>query len=332
MARTKKVRQRFPEVQPDRKCGATYREWLESQNSLYQLTLNAIADAVMVMLPSGDITYVNPVAVKLLGRELTELSQTSLLPYFRAADGEQCGREFLERVLVLGETDAALAFIRHADGTLIPVELHFKALKIDGVAVRIIATCRDLRNEIAHQRELERQALTDRLTGCYNRWWFDEQFAKALGWAEETDGWLGLMFIDLDHFKLVNDRSYIFGDNLIATAAAAIQLVLRDTDALVRLGGDEFVLITQGLRLAKVLQIAERVTQALRDLDLRLPDDADKRFRLTASLGVSVLRGSDPHLAKILHFAQEAKRLAKELGRDRIHILPAELEERPSVH
>lgn len=331
MTQNKDVQIDFPTVPPSDKAGEDYVCWLESQNSLHLLALNAIHDAVLFMDPNGLMTYVNPTAENLLGRSKAELANTDLLKHFRTVEGEPMGHEIMDRVKMLSDFHCSLAYIRHADGSLIPVEIHVSSLEVQGVMVRIMATCHDLRDELEHRRELERWAMTDRLTGCFNRWWFDERFSRALAWAKETGDWLGLMFIDLDRFKLVNDRSYVFGDSLIATAAAAIQLVLRDTDALVRLGGDEFVFITQGLDLAKVLHIAERVSQALRDLKLQMPDDGSS-YQLTASLGVSVLRGDDDRMGKILHFAQEAKRLAKEDGRDRTRVLPDDGGDKPSYH
>lgn len=321
----------FPPNPPERRLGMPYLRYLEGQHELCQRVLDSIHDAVIITRPDGRLTYMNQAAERLMGKSASELAGLNALTFIRNADNEQIVTDVLERLRILHEVDLDLAFIRNAN-RLIPIEAHIALLVIDGEPVRIMATCRDLRQEIAHRQELERQAKTDRLTGCRNRWWFDAEYQRAAQWARASGEWLSLIFVDLDHFKRFNDQSYVFGDQLIQTAATALQLVLRPDDELTRLGGDEFVLLLPGVGPAGARQIAERLHGCFRSLDLRLPSDQSQNFSLTASVGVSSLKGDDHRLSEILAFAQEAKRLAKEQGRDRICIQPADGEERISIH
>lgn len=321
----------FPPNPPERRLGMPYLRYLEGQHELSKRVLDTIHDAVIILQPDGRLTYLNRAAEKLIGRSAGALAGTNVLAYFRNADNEQLAADILERLRVLHEVQLDLAFIRNAK-ELIPIEAHIDFLIVDGDPVRIMATCRDLRREIAHRQELERQAKTDQLTGCRNRWWFEEQYQRTFDWAKNTGNWLSLIFVDLDHFKRFNDENYIFGDQLIQTAAAAMHCVLRPDDELTRLGGDEFVMLLPGVGPSGARQIAERLRNALSALDLNMPRDPGQRFELTASVGISSLRGDDPRLPEILNFAQEAKRLAKERGRDRICVLPEDREERISVH
>jgi diguanylate cyclase (GGDEF)-like protein/PAS domain S-box-containing protein len=321
----------FPPNPPERRLGMPYLRYLEGQHELCQRVLDSIHDAVIITRPDGRLTYMNQAAERLMGKSASELAGLNALAFIRNAENEQIVTDVLERLRILHEVDLDLAFIRNSS-RLIPIEAHIALLVIDGEPVRIMATCRDLRQEIAHRQELERQAKTDRLTGCRNRWWFDAEYQRAAQWARASGEWLSLIFVDLDHFKRFNDQSYVFGDQLIQTAATALQLVLRPDDELTRLGGDEFVLLLPGVGPTGAIQIAERLHGCFRSLDLRLPSDQSQSFSLTASVGVSSLKGDDHRLSKILAFAQEAKRLAKEQGRDRICIQPEDGEDRPSVH
>ncbi len=332
MPRAKEIRQRFPVAPPQPTCGTRYRKWLESQVELFKMTLNGVADAVMVTMPSGEMTGLNPAAEKLIGKTDAELANVNLLQCFRMVDGECLGSQILELIHTRNELHYEPAYLRHASGELIPVDLHVAALKIDGVIVRIAATCRDLRRESEHQRELERQAKTDRLTGCYNRWWLDEEYPKLETQARKSGEYLGFAFIDLDRFKIINDESYALGDELIRLAAQTIRKALRPTDNLVRLGGDEFVLPLAGLDLEHAEQICRRILEAFPRLVIKMPRSPNARFVLTASIGLSVMQGSDPRLCDLMHEAQEAKRLAKEGGRNCICIQPDDDVERPSVH
>jgi diguanylate cyclase (GGDEF)-like protein/PAS domain S-box-containing protein len=308
-----------------------YLRYLEGQHELCQRVLDSIHDAVIITRPDGRLTYLNQAAERLTGKSAGGLAGQNALALIRNAENEQLFADILERLRILHEVDLELAFVRNGD-RLIPIEAHIALLVIDGEPVRIMATCRDLRPEIAHRQELERQAKTDRLTGCRNRWWFDAEYRRAAEWAKASGAWLSIIFVDLDHFKRYNDESYVFGDQLIQTAATALQLVLRPDDELTRLGGDEFVLLLPGVGPAGARQIAERLHACFRSLDLHLPRDPSQRFVLTASVGVSSLKGDDPRLTDVLAYAQEAKRLAKEQGRDRICIQPEDGEDRPSVH
>jgi len=308
-----------------------YLRYLEGQHELSKRVLGTIHDAVMIMLPDGSLTYMNQAAETLIGRSSSALVGANALTYFRNAENEQLAAEILDRLRVLHEIRLDLAFIRNAK-ELIPIEAHIAILSIDGDPVRIMATCRDLRREMAHRQELERQAKTDQLTGCRNRWWFEEQYQRSFEWATSTGGWLSLVFVDLDHFKRFNDENYVLGDRLIQTAATAMHCVLRPDDELTRLGGDEFVMLLPGVGPSGARQIAERLRASLGALDLWMPRDPGQRFKLTASVGISSLKGDDPRLPDILNLAQEAKRLAKESGRDRTCVLPKDGEERASVH
>lgn len=321
----------FPPEPPERRLGMPYLRYLEGQNELYKRVLGTIHDAVIIMKLDGRPTLMNQAAEALIGRSSSSLVDANILTYFRTAENEQLTATILERLHVMHELQLDLAFVRNAN-QLIPIEAQFAFLIVEGEPVRIMAACRDLRREIAHRQELEHQARTDQLTGCRNRWWFDEEYQRAFDWAKSAGAWLSLVFVDLDHFKRFNDESYIFGDQLIQTAATAMHCVLRPKDELTRLGGDEFVLLLPDIGPADAYLIAERLRASLSALDLRMPRVPETPFTLTASVGVSSLKGDDPRLPEILNFAQEAKRLAKEEGRDRICVQPKDDEARPSVH
>lgn len=317
----RKVRERFP-VAPPLVRGRKYHDWLESQIKLYELALNGIADAVMVALSDGRMTYANPAAIQMMGLTATCLLQSRLCEHFVAENGDP---QTVPVQSILGDAGSLRhqrAFLRGGGGSVIPVELNVTKLTIDETVVRIVVTCRDMRWELEQRRLLETQALTDRLTGCRNRYWFEAHYAKCIDEAKRDATGLGLVFIDLDNFKTVNDQSFIFGDELIRNAAKTIRKVLRPEDSLVRLGGDEFVLTTRNVPLPSVLEISNRILEALRAMVVFMPRDPQVRFPLTASIGISVLESDHPRLVDLLDCAQEAKRLAKLNGKNCIYVMP----------
>jgi diguanylate cyclase (GGDEF)-like protein/PAS domain S-box-containing protein len=322
----------YPVKAPKSKNGAPYIRWLESQRRIYELILGALPEGVVVMLPDGATTYLNAAAERLLGLDSAGCLERVILDSFREATGQSCAKRLLECA-----TDGAgyrcRGFVRHESDGNLPVELDISTLRDrHGEIVRLIVTFRDLRREIQREQELERLAMTDQLTQCKNRWWFEKHYADAFARAQKDGGWLGLIFVDLDNFKTVNDESYEVGDGIIHQSAEALASVLRATDSLVRLGGDEFVFVAQGLDLTTVLEIVRRMAVALGNVHYTLSKKPDLQFHVTASIGVSVLKGHDPRLSEIKIYAQEAKRLAKINGKNRFRILPEEDEEQPSVH
>jgi len=131
-------------------------------------------------------------------------------------------------------------------------------------------------------RQLSRQ---DPLTGLLNRRALDEEFARAMARAGRTKLALGLMFIDLDHFKKVNDNfGHQAGDSVLREAAARIKALTREVDTLARYGGDEFVLIFEALESQSVIQTVGR--RILDGFEMGFQFESG-RIALSASIGVA---------------------------------------------
>ncbi len=122
-----------------------------------------------------------------------------------------------------------------------------------------------LRNAIAHE-QLRQQALTDALTGLGNRPAFDAALVRALEQARRTELPLGLLLLDLDNFKQINDnQGHLQGDQVLADFAALLGQCVRITDSTFRLGGDEFVVILHDPHEGAAERIAERLANGIRN-------------------------------------------------------------------
>ncbi len=176
-----------------------------------------------------------------------------------------------------------------------------------------------LTEEIAalRQREAQAQRLADRdgLTGLYNRRWLLNHLPAMLADAGERGERLGLLFLDLDGFKRVNDlHGHAVGDGLLAAVAARITARLRAADRACRFGGDEFVVLLP--RLA-VPEAAIQVAGAIRRR-IALPYVlAGAEFHITASVGAACYPGHGDTAAELLHCADQGMFRSKEtLERD----------------
>ena len=154
-----------------------------------------------------------------------------------------------------------------------------------GVVSGAVGCLSDVTDSAQLRRELEARASVDDLTSCLNRAATLELVARTMAAPEVSGEGNAVVFIDLDRFKLVNDRfGHAVGDSLLVAAADRLRLAVRDCDHIGRLGGDEFLVICPGVRSsAQAVQIAERIAAAITDT----VDVGPGAVELRASLGVA---------------------------------------------
>ncbi|MCL7970701.1 MAG: sensor domain-containing diguanylate cyclase [marine benthic group bacterium] len=170
-----------------------------------------------------------------------------------------------------------------------------------------------------------RLAVTDALTGLFNRRHFNQQLEDNVRRATRYDEPLALIFLDLDHFKFVNDKfGHQAGDRCLQALAETLRESVRDSDQIARIGGEEFAILLIRADRDLAVSIAERVRSRIDDLVLE--EDAPLPVDLTASLGLAFFRedGDDPK--SLMRSADRALYMAKRLGRNRV-VLAAALED-----
>ncbi len=164
------------------------------------------------------------------------------------------------------------------------------------------------------QRAVEAQASTDALTGMPNRRYFDE-FCGLLARRRRSGDAVGVLMIDIDKFKVLNDsHGHATGDEVLRAVGGAIVGAVREDDVPARYGGEEFVVLLRNPTAAISLEVGERVRSAVAALDL-------VRFgvrRVTVSVGVAVAHQADQPIDDLLVLADKALFRAKRAGRDRV--------------
>lgn len=185
---------------------------------------------------------------------------------------------------------------------------------------RLVRTAAQLREVSA---ELDQLARTDALTGIANRRAFFDMFGVEFRRAKRYGRPLGILMLDLDHFKHVNDRwGHPFGDYVLREIAGAIARNVRESDLFARYGGEEFALVLPEAGPEQCLAVAEKLRAAVEELALRsegVPPDADPPVRLTISIGVAGLP-LDPEQDEfeLIRRADRALYEAKRTGRNRV--------------
>ncbi len=183
-------------------------------------------------------------------------------------------------------------------------------------AVNILAEARSRRRS---EQELLHQAVHDPLTGLFNRALFLDRLRHSIASSSRPGTTTGVLFLDLDQFKLVNDSlGHAAGDDLLCQVARRLADCVRPGDTVARFGGDEFLVIADTLEdAAQGVTVAERLLRALR-APFRLQDGQDLVVR--ASIGIAVTTGAGSLAEDLIREADAAMYRAKERGRDRIEI------------
>ncbi len=173
-------------------------------------------------------------------------------------------------------------------------------------------------NALAHDR-LERLAAVDPLTDAYNRRFGLARLQEEYSRAVRAEGPLGILMLDLDHFKAVNDvYGHLVGDRVLRAVARACRRVLREGDVLMRYGGEEFLVLLPGAGAEDVAQIGERVRRAVAETSIA---EGDQRVAVTVSLGGTTYRDSGSSSPEqMVAQADVALYQAKAAGRDRLRV------------
>jgi diguanylate cyclase (GGDEF)-like protein/PAS domain S-box-containing protein len=221
--------------------------------------------------------------------------------------------------------------IHSSDGTIVgTVALYSrKTPGVEGTQVELLQTASRLAAVFLEQRQLNGrlayQAQHDALTGMANRFTFQEHMRRAIAHSRRTGDLAGLLSVDMDRFKLVNDTlGHAIGDGLLKQVAARMQSAVRETDMVARWGGDEFIVGLSGLKHAND---AELVAQKLL-VAMRSPFEVDgNELFLTATIGISLCPRDGYDFAELLKHADRAMYRAKNQGRDNFECYRPDMEE-----
>lgn len=216
-------------------------------------------------------------------------------------------------VLLVGMV-RAVYFLQH-QGTPDWLEVLHPGIQVFGAMVLVLATARAARYAEREMHVARTVARTDALTRLPNRAQLDQGLAELLQLAARDQLPLSLMFLDLDHFKLINDRhGHAIGDRCLATVGNILRRHVRASDLIARYGGEEFVLALEGAGHERSVAAAEELRRAVEEEGRAIDGRA---IGLTVSIGVADFRTGDS-VADLLARADAALYRAKREGRNRV--------------
>src|SRR6202162_2075208 len=274
--------------------------------------LDNVSDGLATFDQADIIESANPAVVKLFGYPELELvgQQADVLI---ATTHRSAFVNYLERRLKLDIPVSAAheSMGKRKTGSLFPLEFVVSSMQV-GSRHLFVATMRDISERKAHTDALEYQALHDALTGLPNRSLFGDRLRQALLGARRNQNMFGVLLLDLDRFKDINDAlGHDRGDSLLQEVTARLRGVLRATDTVARLGGDEFaVLTTDAKHPDDVIATARKILASLEGPFAI----ADQMVETGASIGIAMypVHGDDP--STLLRRADVAMYVAKRSG------------------
>lgn len=291
------------------------------KEELAQVTLHSIGDAVITTDARGKVQYLNPVAESMLDSSAAALRGQPLGILFQVADeNDQYSpvdliAECLERTRLVKLPDPSLVVNRNGQKYFVRASaapLRNPRGSVSGVVIALS----DVSETHRLSQEMIYQATHDGLTQLPNLVLLRDRLKHAIARAQRSGYSLALLFVDLDHFKRINDGfGHSVGDALLKQVAARLRDCGRKQDTIARVGGDEFICILEDLRQESgVVDFATK----LRDV-LQTPYYIEKyECFITASIGVCLFPKDGADVETLVKNADNALHRAKENGRDNI--------------
>lgn len=289
-------------------------EKLRAQEKKYRVLHENAFDGIVIADCSGLIIDSNTSVEKIFGYEEDELvgkDISILIPEMYSEKYEKGLKRFVET----GEGSIMEQVLqlegKRKSGELFPIELTLSELTIDG-SLLLSGTMRDISERRKSEERIEQLAYYDQLTGLPNRVLFMDRLKQSLARARRYDTQLGLLFLDLDRFKTLNDTlGHTIGDQFLKAAAERLTYFTRSSDSVARIGGDEFVIFVADQEdVSGIMVVAGKIASIFKE-----PFDINgNEFFLTASIGVSAYPQDGEDVTTLMKNADTAMYRAKDEG------------------
>ena len=300
------------------------KEALYQEKERAQVTLGSIGDGVVTTDMKGDIEYMNQVAEQSTGWKLEDARGKPISKVLKIVDEKTLDTppDPVGLCLERGKStmlSGHLLLIHRYRNQRLSVEVNASPIRDSSSDITgVVLVFHDVTELRGLAKKMSYQATHDSLTGLINRREFEYRVKHALDHARNSDTRHALCYIDLDNFKVVNDTcGHIAGDELLKQLTIKLRLELREADTLARLGGDEFGVLLEGCSIENAYEPAENMRRIVENF--RFVWD-NRAFRVGASLGLVAITAESGTLTDVLSAADSACYLAKDQGRNRIHL------------
>ncbi|MDP1871314.1 MAG: diguanylate cyclase [Gallionella sp.] len=296
---------------------------LQDSNTKMNLLLQSMAEGAYGIDISGRCTFVNESFLRILGYGRNEVIGQNIheLIHYSYADGTP----YPEAECRIDAAYKCNENIHHADevfwhkfGVPIPVEYWSRPIVIEGVITGAVTTFIDVSERKMEEERINHLATHDTLCDLPNRDLLGDRLRQSLLAAKRDNLHIGLMYIDLDEFKPINDGyGHGVGDQVLLEAARRMQVCVRASDTVARIGGDEFIVLLSVVDSeADVMLVAEKIREAI-NLPMML---AGLELHISSSIGIALFPEHGNDEGTLIKHADSAMYAAKHLGRNNVQV------------
>ncbi|WP_186580651.1 sensor domain-containing diguanylate cyclase [Aquibacillus kalidii] len=292
-------------------------EKLRASEMRYRLIAENMKDLVLMLDHNGTITFLSPSFEQELGHPYTQFIGKSPLQFVHPDDHADLIAIFKEMIQNKYSKDKLELRCLNRNKQYAWFEANWSCVyNLDGSIDTIVISAREVTERKKYEDRLQSMAYYDYLTNIPNRRYFMLEFPKAIKLADKDGTMLGLIYLDLDYFKEINDeKGHDIGDALLMKFVQRIQNNLRETDTVARIGGDEFVILLSDLKTrSEVEEIVYRLSESLAH-PWKLKDCL---LETTSSIGVAIYPDDGSSVHELISRADKALYSAKYSGRNQI--------------
>ncbi|RUR32205.1 diguanylate cyclase [Vreelandella andesensis] len=326
MQELKQVASTFNRVESERQ---QLVEHLQEREAFLDSVLNASPQGMFVADFGGNITYMNPALLEILGIE-SDIPMEAWLEQIHNDDRSGAKDMWAHSLKTGNDYVRQLRFIR-SDKEMLWLDIHARVVMLSqgGHSLGLVGVVKDI-TERREQEALQRwEAEHDPLTGLLNRRGFERRLEEAFADFQKTSTPSALLLFDLDHFKPVNDEGgHALGDEMLRRIAQVVAWEVRRSDHVARQGGDEFGVLLPSCTLGQAQRIAESLRQAVSEVSVV---HEGKEYTVTLSIGVTSFDETDTNVEDALSRADAASYDAKGKGRDSVVVKLAKAQDPMSI-
>ena len=303
---------------------------IERQRENLAAILESVGEGVYGVDNEGNITFMNPAAMKLLG-----LEDVKPMLGVNANEGFHinkpgAGRDLLNEAYYSGKKLKGWeTLFRRQGGKEVPVDCTLYPLSVNEKKQGSVVAFRDISERKVLEEKLRWQATHDHLTGLYNRRYFENYLEKEIANVKQSAIKSALLYLDLDRFKYVNDTAgHEVGDKILVNLSQMINKSVRRFDIVARIGGDEFALILKNVDEEIAVKIAEELRESISKL--RIHHDQNV-YHINSSIGIAMLDTENLTAGDMMANADIACHVSKRMGRNKVHMYKHSSDERNAM-